>query len=68
MQLVLDEQALGRSAFAISRELKQGNPGVFVNEGRLDRGILVISLLHLDQARTAALTQRLQAVLSDGTR
>ncbi len=68
LQLVLNTQALGRSAFAISRELKQGDPGIFVNEGRLDQDILVISSLHLDRARTAALTQRLQAVLSDGQR
>ncbi len=68
LHLVLNTQALGRSAFAISRELKQGNPGIFVNEGRLDQDTLVISPLHLDQARTAALTQRLQAVLSGGPR
>ncbi len=68
LQLALNTQALGRSAFAISRELKQGNPGVFVNEGRLDQDILVINSLHLDQARTAALARRLQAVLSDGRR
>ena len=68
LQLALNTQALGRSAFAISRELKQGNPGVFVNEGRLDQDILAINSLHLDQARTAALARRLQAVLSDGRR
>ena len=64
LQLVLNTEALGRSALAISRELKQGDPGVFVNEGRLDQDILVISSLHLDQARSPALTRRLQAVLS----
>ena len=64
LHLALNTEKLGRSAFAISRELKQGDPGVFVNEGRLDQDILVISSLNLNSALTTALTRRLQAVLS----
>jgi D-glucosaminate-6-phosphate ammonia-lyase len=64
LQLVLRTEALGRSAFAVSRELKQGNPGVFVNERLLAQDTLVINPMHLNRARTEALTRRLQAVLS----
>jgi L-seryl-tRNA(Ser) seleniumtransferase len=68
LHLALNAERLGRSAFAISRELKQGNPGVFVNERLLDQDILVINPLNLNTARTTALTRRLQAVLSQGAR
>jgi D-glucosaminate-6-phosphate ammonia-lyase len=65
LQLVLRTEALGRSAFDVSRELKQGNPGVFVNERLLAQNTLVINPMHLNRARTEALTQRLKAVLSE---
>jgi hypothetical protein len=55
-----------RSAFEIARELKHGDPGVFVNERLLEQETLVISPMHLDRARTDALTRRLRAVLSSG--
>jgi D-glucosaminate-6-phosphate ammonia-lyase len=65
LQLIVKTQVLGRSAFEVSRELKQGNPGVFVNERLLAQDTLVINPMHLDRARTEALTERLQAVLSE---
>jgi L-seryl-tRNA(Ser) seleniumtransferase len=65
LQLILKTEALGRSAFEVSRELKQGNPGVFVNERLLAQDTLVINPMHLDRARTEALTERLQAVLAE---
>jgi len=66
LQLVLNRQVLGRSAFELARELKQGDPGVFVNERLLEQETLVINPMHLDGARTDALTRRLRAVLSSG--
>jgi D-glucosaminate-6-phosphate ammonia-lyase len=63
LQLVLNRQALGRSGFDIARELKRGDPGVFVNERLLEQETLVINPMHLDRARTDALTRRLRAVL-----
>ena len=68
LQLALDVQALGRSAFDISRELKQGDPGVFVNERLLAQDTLVINPMHLNRARAEAVTRRLRAVLSARTR
>ena len=66
LQLVLNREALGRSAFDIARELKRGDPGVFVNERLLEQETLVINPMHLDRPRTEALTRRLRAVLSPG--
>ncbi len=66
LQLVLNRQVLGRSAFDIARELKRGDPGVFVNERLLEQETLVINPMHLDRARTEALTRRLRAVLLSG--
>ena len=68
LQLVLNRQVLGRSAFDIARELKRGDPGVFVNERLLEQETLVINPLHLDGPRTEALTRRLRAVLSASPR
>ena len=65
LQLVLKTDVLGRSGFDVARELKQGNPGVFVNERLLAQDTLVINPMHLNRARTEALTRRLQAVLSE---
>lgn len=64
MHLVLNTSTLGRSAFAISRELKQGDPGIFVNERLLDQNILVVNPLNLNSVRTTALIQRLKSILS----
>jgi D-glucosaminate-6-phosphate ammonia-lyase len=66
LQLVLNREVLGRSAFDIARELKRGDPGVFVNERLLEQETLVINPMHLDRARTEALTRRLRAVLLSG--
>ncbi len=68
LQLAIDAEALGRSAFDISRELKQGNPGIFVNERLLAQHTLVINPMHLNRARADAVTRRLQAVLSTRAR
>jgi len=64
LHLRLDTDTLGRSAFEISGVLKQGSPGIFVNEGSLRNDTLVINPMNLDQARTEALTERFRAALS----
>jgi L-seryl-tRNA(Ser) seleniumtransferase len=64
LHLVIDARALHKSGFDVSRELRQGDPGVFVNEKLLSEDTLVVHPLNLDQARTEALTGRLREVLS----
>ncbi|MGE0756393.1 MAG: aminotransferase class V-fold PLP-dependent enzyme [Pirellulaceae bacterium] len=64
LEVVLDEQRLGRSAWEVCRRLRRGDPPVQVGHGALDRGILVINPLHLDAARCAVLVRRLREELS----
>ena len=64
LHLVLDAAALGRSGFDVSRELKEGNPGIFVSEKLLSQETLLIHPLNLSQPRTEATTERLRQVLS----
>ena len=66
MHLAIDTRTLGKTAFEVCLELKQGEPGVFANEMMLAEDIIVISPLNLDQERTEALTGRLREVLGGG--
>ena len=63
LHLVIDAPTLGKSGFDVSRELKLGSPGVFVNEGALSQDTLVVHPLNLDQPRTEALTRQLRNAL-----
>ena len=66
LHLAIDAQTLGKSGFDVSRQLKQGNPGVFVNEGSLSRDTLVVHPLNLDQPQTEVLTRQLRSALGGG--
>ena len=63
LHLKLDTEALGRSGFNISAELKRGDPAVFVQEKLLTEDTLVILSLNLNQERTELLAERLREVL-----
>ena len=66
LHLAIDAQTLGKSGFDVSRQLKQGNPGVFVNEGSLSQDTLVVHPLNLDQPQTEVLTRQLRSALGGG--
>jgi L-seryl-tRNA(Ser) seleniumtransferase len=59
----LDEAQLGLTAFEATRRLKVGSPAVYVNEGSLHNGVLVVHALSLDEAAVGVLVARLRAVL-----
>jgi L-seryl-tRNA(Ser) seleniumtransferase len=63
LELALDEAALGVSAFEISRRLRAGTPAVYVNENRLQEGVLVLHALGLEERLIEPLTQRLREVI-----
>jgi D-glucosaminate-6-phosphate ammonia-lyase len=63
VQIDLDEDALGRTAFDIIAQLLDGTPRVAVNEGRARVGGLLINPLALAEADIAPLVGRLRAVL-----
>jgi L-seryl-tRNA(Ser) seleniumtransferase len=60
----LDERRLGVSAFEVTRRLKTGSPAVYVHEGRLHEGVLVIHPLSLDESAVGVLVERLRAALT----
>jgi hypothetical protein len=60
----LDEVHLGLTAFEVDRRLRAGSPPVYVNEGRLHEGVLVLLALGLDDAGVPVLLERLRAVLA----
>jgi D-glucosaminate-6-phosphate ammonia-lyase len=66
VQIDLDEEALGRTAFDIIAQLLDGTPRVAVNEGRARAGGLLINALALAEADIAPLVGRLRAVLGGG--
>jgi D-glucosaminate-6-phosphate ammonia-lyase len=66
VQVNLDEEALGRTAFDIIAQLLAGTPRVAVNEGRARAGGLLINPLALAEADIAPLVGRLRAVLGGG--
>src|ERR1051326_5682979 len=63
LELALDEAALGLTAFEVSRSLRAGTPAVYVNENRLQQGMLVLHALGLEERLIEPLTQRLREVL-----
>ena len=52
-----------KSAFDISNELKNGTPGIFVQEVGLEQGVITIHPLNLNKERTELLTKRILSVL-----
>jgi len=63
LEVLLDEAALGRSAWAVSLELQAGDPPVHLNERRAAEGILTVNPAALQQGEEAILAARLLAVL-----
>jgi hypothetical protein len=52
-----------KSAFNISNELKNGSPGIFVQEVGLEEGIITIHPLNLNKERTKLVTKRILNVI-----
>lgn len=59
MEIAVDEQTLGRTAFDVCKSLRAGSPPVYVSHGKLSEGILVVNPLCLNKESTTQLTRRL---------
>jgi L-seryl-tRNA(Ser) seleniumtransferase len=59
LEIVVDEQSLGRTAFDVCKTLRNGSPPVYVGHGNLGEGILVVNPLCLNEESTTQLTKRL---------
>lgn len=66
LHLALDCSAVNRTGFELSRMLKNGDPGVFVNEGLLHQNTLVIHPINLDRQKSETLVNQLRNALNDG--
>jgi L-seryl-tRNA(Ser) seleniumtransferase len=64
LEINIREQTLGRSAFEVCRRLRQGKPPIYLGHGQLHAGQLIVNPLHLSDARTAAMVDRLRVELS----
>jgi L-seryl-tRNA(Ser) seleniumtransferase len=63
LHLIIDAQTMGKSGFEVSKELKSGDPGIFVNEKGLPEDTLIVHPMNLNQSRTEIMTRRLREVL-----
>jgi L-seryl-tRNA(Ser) seleniumtransferase len=63
LELELNEAGLGVTAFEVSRRLRAGTPAVYVNENRLQEGVLIVHALGLEERLIEPLTRRLQEVI-----
>ena len=63
LHLIIDAQTMGKSGFEVSKELKNGDPGIFVNEKGLPGDTLIVHPMNLNQSRTEIMTRRLREVL-----
>jgi D-glucosaminate-6-phosphate ammonia-lyase len=64
LEIAIDEPALGQTAFEVCRNLRSGNPPVYVSHGKLAQGTLVIYPLCLTPDRTIVLARRLREELT----
>jgi len=64
LEIHLDEQALGRTAFDVCLSLRNGSPPVYVGHGQLRDGVFVINPLCLDDSSIPTLARRLWEELS----
>jgi len=63
LHLIINSQTVGKSGFEVSKELKSGDPGIFVNEKGLREDTLIVHPMNLNQSRTEIMTRRLREVL-----
>jgi D-glucosaminate-6-phosphate ammonia-lyase len=64
LEVVLDEAALGRTAWDVSRELQRGTPPIHLNERRAADGILILNPAALRPGDAEVIADRLRAELT----
>jgi L-seryl-tRNA(Ser) seleniumtransferase len=64
LEISVDESLQGFSAFELCRRLRNGKPAVYVGQGGLSQGRLIINPLHLNDQRTAVFIRRFNEELA----
>ena len=65
LEIRLDETALGRSAYAVSLALQDGDPPVHLGERRAPEGLLIVNPVGLQEGEADVVATRLCAVLQE---
>jgi L-seryl-tRNA(Ser) seleniumtransferase len=63
LELQLNEQALGWTAYDLVARLRHGKPPIYVGERKLTEGAILINPVNLDETSTAVLLERLLTAL-----
>lgn len=64
LEIHLEESALGRTAFQVCRELRTGDPPIYVGHGRLSQGVLTVNPFCLSEPQIASIAQALREALT----
>ncbi len=64
LKIKLNSAGLGRDAYQVSLELREGDPRIWVNEKNLPDDILTITAVSLPEERVDSVCRRLQEVLA----
>ena len=63
LDIVIDEDAVGKNAFGICASLRAGSPPIYAGHGKLAQGALVVNPLHLDDGAADTLARRFREEL-----
>ncbi|HEY8475847.1 MAG TPA: selenocysteine synthase, partial [Chloroflexota bacterium] len=63
LEVYLDEDGLGRTAFDVLNALRRGSPPVYLSEKRAHEGVLLVHPVSLDQRGADVVVERLRQVL-----
>ena len=64
LEIVVNEQQLGRTAFDVCRRLREGSPPIYVGHGKLAEAVLVIRPACLREDQAEPLIRRLREELN----
>ena len=65
LEITIDEESAGRTAFEVCRRLRSGNPAVYVGHGKLSERKLTINPMCFTSEDAARISQELNQVLSN---
>jgi len=63
LEITIDEAAVGRTAIEVCRNLRQGEPPIYVSHSGLREGKLRVNPLHLNDSNTETLGERIRQEL-----
>ena len=65
LDITIDEQALGRSAYQVLNELIEGDPAIAIAESRAEFGVITVNPHSLCDDEIPVVARRLREVLAE---